>query len=134
MFDSVGRGDADRPSPTEAGGPLQVANAASGEPVPDGLLEDITHPLDSGAEDPQDLVQRHGGSHAINLLLTIAGQVDRGLTQRLRGRAAGGCDHAAWLVPLDDQRPAPEGGRELGRYLPRRTGADHHQVVDLIHD
>ena len=86
MFDSAGRGDADRPAPTEAGRSLQVANAASGEPVPDCLPEDITHPLDPGAEDPQDLVQRHGGSHAINLLLTIAGQVDRGLTQRLRGR------------------------------------------------
>ena len=102
--------------------------------MPDGLLENITHPLDPGAEDPQDLIQRHGDSHAIYLLLAIAGQGDRGLTQRLRGRAAGGCDHAAWLVPLDDQHPAPEGGRQLGRYLPRRTGADHHQVVDLIHD
>ena len=62
-------------SATEAGGPLQVADAASGEPVRDGLLEDITHPLDPGAEDRQDLVQRHGGSDAVDLLLAIAGQV-----------------------------------------------------------
>ena len=125
MFDSVGRGDADRPGPTDAGRPLQVVNAASGEPVPDGLLKDIEHLLDPGAEDRQDIVQRHGGSDAIDLLLAIAGQVDRGLPQRLRGRAAGGCDHAARLVPLDDQRPTPEGGRELGRLWVPRTGSPH---------
>jgi hypothetical protein len=133
VLHSVGRGDAHGAVRAESGGSLEVGNAARGEPGGDDSLQDVAHPLDPGGDGRQHHIQRRCRPDAVDLLLAEAGQVERGFAQGLRGCAAGGRDHPTGLVPLDDQHPAPEGGRELGRDLPGRAGADHHQVVDIIH-
>jgi hypothetical protein len=133
-LDAVRGGDVDGAVDAESGDPLQVFDATGGEPVGDGVLKHVTHVFDAGAQGRQHHVQRHGCPHAIDLLLAVAGQIQRGLAQRLRGSPASGSDHSTGSIALHDEHSAPEGRRELGRDVPGRTGAEHHQVVDLVHD
>jgi len=131
---SIRRGDADGAVRTESRGSLQVSDAAGGEPVGDDVLQHIAHVFNPGAQGWHHHLHRRRRPHAIDLLLAVAGQVVRGFAQGLGGCPAGGGDHPAGLVSLDDQRSAPEGRRELGGDLPGRAGADHHQVVAVDHD
>ena len=120
-------------SRVQVGGSLQVGDAACDEPVFDGLLQHVAHLLDPGAQGRHHHLQRRCRPDAVDLLLAVAGQVERGFAQRLGGRAAGGRDHPTGLVPLDDEHRAPEGSREPSRDLPGRARADHHQVVAVVH-
>ena len=103
------------------------------EPVCDGLLQLVAHLLDPGAQGRHHGLQRRRRPDAVDLLLAVAGEVERSFAQGLRGRAAGGRDHPAGRAPLDDEHRAPEGGRELSRDLPGRASADHHQVIAVVH-
>ena len=123
----------DGPGGVQVGGALQVGDAACDEPACDGLLQLVAHLLDPGAQGRHHGLQRRRRPHAVDLLLAVAGEVERSFAQGLRGRAACGRDHPTGRAPLDDEHRAPEGSREPSRDLPGRARADHHQVVAVVH-
>ena len=72
--------------------------------------------------------------HPVDLTLLEAGEVERGLAQRLGGNAAVGDHDPTRVRPPLDHRDALAEVRGLGRgLLARRTGAEHHEVVAFAH-
>jgi len=129
----IGQGDADGAVRTAPGGAVDIRDAPRGDLARAAPLQAVAHVRGPRADDRQRDRQRQRRPDAVDLLLPEAGQVERRFAQGLGGGAAGGGHDAARLALLGDQRPAPEGGGQLGRALPGRAGADHDQIIGFCH-